>query len=159
MGHEPSRHQTKCRRNRRLRQDALEDRERRLQRDEKSRLRARTQFRPWSAIPGDDAREPEPPRLRLAHGARIAGAPLDSRARGGHEANQLLRSSGHAHRLRDLSLLARLPRSPRDLHHPARAVENPKNRMRPAQMPTFRIAVAWPRAGRGYDHAPNYATD
>ena len=94
------------------------------------------------AIPGDDAGEPEPPRLRLAHGARIAGAPLDSRARGGREANQLLHSSGHAYHLCDLSLLARLPRSPRDLHHPARAAENPKTRMRPAQMPTFRIAVS-----------------
>src|SRR6202049_3176304 len=107
--HQPSRHQTKCRRNLRLRQDALEDRERRLQRDEKSRLRVRTQFRPWRAISGDDAGEPEPPRLRLAHRARIAGAPLDSRPRGRGQANQLLRSSGNAHRLCDLSLLARLP--------------------------------------------------
>src|ERR1700693_1133831 len=54
--------------------------------------------------------------------------------------NQLLRSSGNAHRLCDLSLLARLPPSPRHLHHPARAAENPKTLMRPAQMPTFIIA-------------------
>src|SRR6266571_3439361 len=77
--------------------------------DEKSRLRVRTQFRPWRAISGHDAGEPEPPRLRLAHGARIAGAPLDSRARCRGQANKLLCSSGYAHRLRDLSLLARLP--------------------------------------------------
>src|SRR5882672_4597777 len=141
MGYQPSRHETKCRRNRRLRQDALEDRERRLQRDEKSRLRVRTQFRPWREISGDDDGEPEPPRLRLALGARIAGAAMDSRARGRGEANQLLRSSGHPHNLRDLSLLARLPPSPRNLHHPARTPENPKNRMRPTRLRTFRIAA------------------
>src|SRR5580693_7633305 len=104
---------------------------RRLQRDEKSRLRVRTQFRPWPALSGDDAGEPEPPRLRLAHCARIAGAALDRCTRGRGEANQLLRPSGHDHRLRGLSLLDRLPRSPHHLRHPARADENPKNRMTP----------------------------
>jgi len=58
---------------------------------------------------------------------------------------KVLRSSGHAHHLCDLSLLARLPRSPRDLHHPARAAENPKNRMRPAQMESMPAAQAGAR--------------
>src|SRR5450755_2370544 len=48
------------------------------------------------------------------------------------------------HYLRGLSLLGRLPRSPHHLHHPARVDEYPKNPMKPAQMPTFRIA-AWPQ--------------
>ncbi len=39
--------QGQCRRDRRLRPGAMEDRERELQRAEKQRLRTRTQFRPW----------------------------------------------------------------------------------------------------------------
>jgi hypothetical protein len=80
-------------------------------------------------------------KVRKGKATETFRSTLDRRARGRSQANQLLRSSGHPHRLCGLSLLVRLPRSPRHLHHPARTAENPKNRMRRPTLPTFRIAA------------------
>src|SRR5450830_983697 len=106
------------------------------------RLRARTQFRPRRDVSGDDPGRAEPARLRLARGARHSGAALEGRARGGDEANQLLRPSGDPDRLRGFPVMAGLPRIPRDFHHPAGTSEGPEKRMKNFVVTTFRIADA-----------------
>src|SRR6202042_3083023 len=59
-----------------LRPGAMENRERELQRAEKPRLRARTQFRARPEVSRHDARGSQSARLRLAHRAGTAGAAL-----------------------------------------------------------------------------------
>src|SRR5208337_4276374 len=78
VGDQPSRLERQCRRDRRLRSRALEDRERELQRSEKSRLRTRAQFRPRPEVSRDDAGGPQSARLRLACSNR-PGKPLAKR--------------------------------------------------------------------------------
>src|SRR5450631_4388150 len=119
---------------------AMEDRERELQRVEKPRLRARTQFRARPEVPGDDAGGPQSARLRLAYRARTAGAPMAGGPSRRRQTNQLLRPRPDADRLRDLSLLEGLPTIPRDLHYPARTRKKSGKPVNDRQMPTFRIA-------------------
>ena len=137
------------RRDRRLRPRQVEDRERELQRPEKPRLRARTQFRARRDLPRHDARRPQPPRLRLAYGSRYPRAALETRSRCGGKANQLLRLSRDPHKFRRLPRLVRTLRSPRHLHHPAPPPRRQKKRMRAMTTKlrgTFRIAGPWRRA-------------
>src|SRR5208283_2750968 len=106
----------------------------------KPRLRTRTQFRAWRDLSGHDARRPQHPRLRLAHRARPHRAALAQGQRSGPKANQLLRLCRNLDELRGLPRLARTPRSPRHLHHPAPPPLRPKKRMRTNPRGTFRIA-------------------
>src|SRR5487761_323096 len=118
----------------------MEDRERKLQRDEKSRLRTRTQFRPWRNVSGDDHGGAEPARLRLAYRARLTGAALEGRARGRRQTNQFLRPHPDLDRLRYLPLLADLSSSNRHIHNPPRPYKKPRQPVNPNLKPTFRIA-------------------
>src|SRR6202045_4682168 len=140
LGDQPSRLQGQCRRDRRLRPGALEDRKRELQRVEKPRLRTRTQFRPWPEVSRDDAGGPQSARLRLAHRARTARTTLAGRSRSGGQANQLLRPHPHVERLRNLSLLAGFPPIPRHLLDPARPHKSRRQSLNVEKVPTFRIA-------------------
>src|SRR5215475_14162453 len=81
----------KRRRNRQLWQGAMEDRERGVQRDEKSWLRTRIQFRPRQKVPDDAPGRSKPSRLRLAFSPRSDRAIPESRTRGRREANKLFR--------------------------------------------------------------------
>jgi len=109
---------------------ALEDRERDLQRDEKSRLRTRTQFRPRRNISGNDPGGAQPSRLRLAFGPRSRRAAMASRPPSRGDTIKLLRLYPDLDDLRGLSLLAGRPRSPRHLHHPPRTPQDPEDRIR-----------------------------
>src|SRR5208337_3357363 len=140
VGDQPSRLERQCRRDRRLRSRALEDRERELQRSEKSRLRTRAQFRPRPEVSRDDAGGPQSARLRLAYRARPARTALASRSRSGGQANQLLRPHPHAERLRPLPLLAGLPTIPRHFLHTARPHKGQRQHVNADKRPTFRTA-------------------
>src|SRR6201984_622818 len=140
LGHEPARLKIQRRRNRRLRQGAVEDPERRVQRDEKSRLRTRTQFWPRQKIPGDDPGRAKPARLRLAFCPRSHRTALEGRTRGGCEANRLFRRPPDPDELCRLSLLAGLLRIHHHLHHSTGTAQKSENRMILGKKPTFRIA-------------------
>src|SRR5215471_17068909 len=141
LGHEPARLKIQRRRNRRLRQGTVEDRERRVQRDEKSRLRTRTQFWPRQKIPGDDPGRAKPARLRLAFCPRSRRTALEGRTRGGCEANRIFRRPPDPDELCRLSLLAGLLRIHHHLHHSTGTAQNSENRIILGKRHTFRIAA------------------
>src|SRR5579864_5691413 len=88
-------------------------------------------------LPGDDPRSPQPPRLRLALGPRYRRAALAGGAPSRSDALKLLRPYPDFDDLRRLPLVGCRPRSPGQLHHPARTASHPENRIGT----TFRIAA------------------
>src|SRR5208283_3983453 len=146
-------HQSQCRGDRRLRPRQVEDRERKLQRPEKPRLRTRTQFRAWRVLSGHDARRPQRPRLRLAYGSRPSRTTVAQGQRGDGKANELLRLPRNHDEIRRLPCLVRSPQGPRHLHNPTRTPQNPKNRVVTKPRATFRIA------GKSSSETPDASVD
>src|SRR5712691_3838987 len=103
--HQPESLARKCRRNRRVRQGALENRERDLQRPEKQRLSSRTQFRPRQTKPRHAVRRHEPFGLRVPHHLRLPRRFVDQGSPGQTRPKTLLRTYPDNHRLSRLSRL------------------------------------------------------